>query len=128
MHNVGTAGRRVRLSGSHMPLALHTAVEALLRDCNRRLIELSPGWLGHCKALIEGGDGSAYASLTGADQPITWRGQLHGSASEATLTLYCAVYGLDDTAIEGAVTAVIAHHLPDAIDVPAPASDLIALE
>jgi hypothetical protein len=121
MHNAGTAVKRVAVTW-RLPqewTEVQQVLAALLQDCERSLAQHNPHWLGHCKALVEAGGSAAYGSITGADEPLSWRGVLHEPASEATLTLYCVVYAMADETVEAAVQKALAAHLPDAIEAPA---------
>lgn len=120
MLTAGSAVRQVELGGStprSWP-ALQQLVAALLATCDLLIAARAPGWLGHCKALISTPDGSAYASITGADEPLSWRGSLaHGLAPDAPLrlTLYCIAYGPDDATMAEVVERALAEHLPEAV-------------
>jgi len=126
MHTAGVAVRRV---AGRQGRALPATIEALLRDCDRLLAQYAPRWLGHCKVLAETAHGAAYASLTGAGEPISWSGTLPQHIDQAMITVYGAVYGASDEVVAAALDAAMASHLPDAVAAPREAPDtLIAPE
>lgn len=115
MHTAGTHTARVAIAWDAPQSwpALQSLGEALLTACDAAVRPHAPTWLGHCKALFATGDQAAYASLTGADEPITWRGTLLPTAS-ATVTLYAVVYGADDATVTAAVDNALRIVLPHA--------------
>lgn len=109
MDDAGSAARRVELTfdtPEDWP-ALRQRVEGVLRDLDRRLCVRASDWVGHCKALVATADGSAYASLTGAGEAISWRGELREPASRAELTIYAAVWGLTEEVVTEALASVV---------------------
>lgn len=130
MHSAGNAARRVRLTTPQPWPALQQLAEALLVAINADLIRSAPHWLGHCKLLVETDRGSAYASLTGADEPISWRGTLTGPFGQIGLTAYGVVYGATDQAVAAAINRALADLVPHAEDWPleAAADDATAID
>jgi hypothetical protein len=110
MLSIGTAVRSGYLSTpatQGVPAA--ALAERILRTVDAALARDAPGWLGHCKLMIEAVDTVCYASLTEAGGVLSWSGPPPPPADQAHITLYCAVYGIDDTqalaAVEGALAA-----------------------
>lgn len=108
--SIGTAVRSGRLSRpatQGVPAA--DLAERILRTVDAALARDAPGWLGHCKLMIEAADTVCYASLTEAGGVLSWSGPPPPPADQARITLYCAVYGIDDgqalAAVEGALAA-----------------------
>jgi hypothetical protein len=124
MHDAGAATKRVIVAWN-MPRnwpQIQELLGALLQSCEQALTQHNPHWLGHCKALVEAGGNAAYGSITGADEPLSWRGGLRAPVNEATITLYCVVYGMHDAAVETALIEALGIHLPDAREAPAPST------
>lgn len=88
---------------------LRQLIEELTQDCAQHITAAAPEWLGHLKTLIVTDEGAAYASITGAGEPLTWRGALSLPASAATITLYAVVWALDDATVTAAVEAALRH-------------------
>lgn len=85
------------------PAELHALAERLLADCDAVLRAELPEWIGHLKALVATPRGAAYASLTGAGEPVTWRGALAAPAATAEITLYAVVWGAPEPLVRAAV-------------------------
>ncbi|MEN9933692.1 MAG: hypothetical protein RLZZ387_271 [Chloroflexota bacterium] len=93
---------------------LRRLAEGLLAECDERLRAELPDWIGHVKALVATGEGAAYASLTGAGEPVTWRGALGSPAARATVTLYAIVWAAPEELARAIVDAALErlrHHL-----------------
>jgi hypothetical protein len=108
MLSIGTAVRSGRLSTpatQGVPAA--DLAERILRTVDAALARDAPGWLGHCKLMIEAADTVCYASLTEAGGVLGWSGP-PPAADQARITLYCAVYGIDDSQALAAVEAALA--------------------
>lgn len=90
------------------PDELHALAERLLADCDAALRAELPDWIGHLKALLVTPGGAAYASLTGAGEPVTWRGALASPAEAAEVTLYAVVWGAPEPLVRAAVQAALA--------------------
>ncbi len=58
----------------------------------------APEWLGHCKLLVDTGDQVCYVSRTEANGHRSWSNLLKplDAATKAEITIYIAVYGIDD--------------------------------
>ncbi len=121
MHHVGTATRRVAITEDAPQSwpAAQQLVEVLLHTCDQLISRHAPDWLGHCKALLEADGGCAYASLTAAGEPISWRGSLE-NIDALTLTLYGAVYGVPDAVLQTVVEQALQTHVPNARPMPPP--------
>lgn len=122
MHNAGAAVKRISIAWEepHSWSQIQQLLATLLQCCERSLAQHNPKWLGHCKALVEAGNDAAYGSITGADEPLSWRGILREPASEAVITLYCVIYAMPDGIVEMVVQETIQTCLPDAVEAPAP--------
>jgi hypothetical protein len=108
MLSIGTAVRSGRLSApatQGVPAA--DLAERILRTVDAALARDAPGWLGHCKLMIEAADTVCYASLTEAGGMLSWSGP-PTPADQAHITLYCAVYGIDDDQALAAVEQALA--------------------
>lgn len=129
MHTAGTAAQRVivRWSEPQDWTQVQQVLAALLQTCSSALAQHNPDWLGHCKALAEADRQAAYGSMTGADEPLSWRGALRGASSEVVMTLYAVVYALPDDVVEAAVRSALQTHLPDALPAP-PVQPTISVE
>lgn len=97
---IGTA---VRSGNVVMQTDWLTWAEALLHTVDAALQRFAPTWLGHCKLLIETVETTVYASLVEANGTISWSGSTSELDAEAAITLYCAVYGVDDEQASSAV-------------------------
>jgi hypothetical protein len=86
---------------------LKAMAECLVTACDDALRRDHPDWLGHVKALVVTAEGAAYASLTGAGEPITWRGTLHEDAARADVTLYAVVWGVPEALVQTAVAEAL---------------------
>lgn len=124
MLEAGTAVRRVVV-----PRALDAdQIAALLHTCDELIRRHAPPWLGHCKALIETPHGNAYASITGAHEPLSWRGAIPPSSEQPMVTVYCVAYGVTNEQMAEIVDQVVAEHLPGATDVVPAQVEQITLE
>ncbi len=97
---IGTA---VRSGNVMLPADWAALAHAMLHTVDTELQRFAPTWLGHCKLLIETPQTVVYASLVEADGAISWSSSASDLGMEATITLYCAVYGVDDTQANNAV-------------------------
>lgn len=98
---IGTAVRSGTLVLPHGDWAAWA--EAVLHTVDAALQHTAPTWLGHCKLLIETAETVVYASLVEANGTISWSGSASELDTEAAITLYCAVYGVDDDQANNAV-------------------------
>jgi len=96
------------------------ALVALLQACDDGLVQHTTDWLGHCKALIEADGAAAYGSITGAGEPVSWRGTLHTSVTHAAITVYGVVYAVPDEVVVAVVQQALQAHLPGSRAAPAP--------
>jgi hypothetical protein len=109
MLSIGTAVRSGRLSTpATQGIPAADLAERILRTVDAALARDAPGWLGHCKLMIEAADTVCYASLTEAGGVLGWSGPPPPAADQARITLYCAVYGIDDGQALAAVEAALA--------------------
>jgi len=121
MIDAGSAARRVVIAWpTPRPwAAIRADVEALLRACDERCAARVPGWIGHVKALVRTPEDAVYASTTGAGEPVSWRGAWDGRPlSGLTLTLYGAVYGATDDALDAIIASALRDRFPDARAAP----------
>jgi hypothetical protein len=86
---------------------LKALAERLVMACDTALRHDHPDWLGHVKTLVVTAEGAAYASLTGAGEPITWRGTLHQPATRAEITLYAVVWGAPERLVQAVVAEAL---------------------
>lgn len=105
MDNAGSAVRRLALAWDEPPAwpVLRQLAELTLRACAAKLAQVDPEWLGHLKLLLETGQGAAYCSITGAGEPLSWRGTVPTPVSPVTVTLYGVVWGMADASVAEAV-------------------------
>jgi hypothetical protein len=109
MLKAGTAARR-RSIHRRAPLAasdIRAGIEHFLHLIDRRLQELDPTWVGHCKLLVASEHGTAYASLTQANESPRWAGEPMDSGM-AELTIYVAIYGWNDAEVAEALDSTLA--------------------
>lgn len=105
MLTIGTAVRSGRLDPPADPVRL---ADQILGAADAALARSAPGWLGHCKLMIEAGEAVCYASLTEAGGALSWSGPPPELAGPARVTLYCAAYGVDDAQAAAAVEQALA--------------------
>jgi hypothetical protein len=86
---------------------LRALAEGLLAACDAALRPELPDWIGHLKALVATPEGAAYASLTGAGEPVTWRGALAQPTRRAEVTLYAVVWAAPEPVLQAAVDAAM---------------------
>ena len=91
----------------HWP-ELRALAEGLLAACDGRIGAEQPDWIGHVKALVATEEGAAYASLTGAGEPVTWRGALARPAARAEVTLYAVIWAAPEALAQAAVSGALA--------------------
>jgi hypothetical protein len=105
MGEAGSHARSLELvwEAARKPGELRALAEGLLAACDGRLRAELPDWLGHIKCLVATPSGAAYASLTGAGEPVTWAGGIREASPRATVTLYAAVWGAGGTLVAEAV-------------------------
>ncbi len=122
MHIAGTAAKRVNITWNDPQDwdQIQRILALLLQYCEQVLAQHNATWLGHCKALVQADGGAAYGSITGAGEPLSWRGTLPEPVSETTITLYCVVYAVPEDLVVATVEAALNRYLPDAIVTPAP--------
>ena len=109
MLKAGTAARR-RSIHRRAPLTagdIRAEIEHFLRLLDHRLQEHDPAWVGHCKLLVASEHGTAYASLTQANESPRWAGELTASGM-AELTIYVALYGWSDADVAAALDGTLA--------------------
>jgi len=104
---IGTAVRSGTMVLLHGDWAMWA--EAVLHTVDAALQQHAPTWLGHCKLLIETPQTVVYASLVEANGAISWSGSACELSMEAAITLYCAVYGVDDDQANNAVEHTFRH-------------------
>jgi hypothetical protein len=110
MIKAGSGSRRLTLTWptpQAWPAQQH-AIEALLLSCDRALGALEPDWVGHCKAMLNVDGQVAYGSVGMASAPPTWAGGPLPDAASAELTLYAAIYGLDEQQVAAALDVALA--------------------
>jgi len=109
VNEAGSSAQSVELrwDSAREPAELMRLAEELLAGCDARLRETVTDWIGHVKVLIATLEGAAYASLTGAGEPITWAGTLKNPAAQATVSLYAVVWGVSDEVVARAVEEAI---------------------
>jgi hypothetical protein len=117
MHTAGSAAERVTIAWDtpHDWSMVQSILAALLHACDDGLAQHTADWLGHCKALVEADGAAAYGSITGAGEPLSWRGSLPMPLRAATITLYAVVYAVPDAAVAVVVRDALATHLPAAL-------------
>lgn len=113
MLTIGTAVRSGRLT---TPADYAHLAGQILRALDSGLARDAPGWLGHCKLMIEVGEEVCYASVTEAGGVLSWSGPPPAPAGPAGVTLYCAVYGIDDARATAAVEQALAGFPEVAVD------------
>ena len=104
MLSIGTAVRTGRLDAPADPARL---ADRILRALDAALARSAPGWLGHCKLMIEAGESVCYASVTESGGPLGWSGP-PPAAGPFRVTLYCAAYGVDEAQAAAAVAQALA--------------------
>lgn len=121
MHTAATAAKRVDVTWNEPQSwgQVEHILAQLLHHCERSLAQINASWLGHCKALVQADGSAAYGSVTGAGDPLSWRGVLREPVIHATITLYCVAYAVPEDTVVAAVETAINQYLPDAIEAPA---------
>lgn len=117
MLNAGTAARRRSLTwtSAQTPEQVRLQIETLLRAIDARLSAAAPDWVGHTKILVADDAQSAYGSITAAGDAPQWAGRLSRPLRQAEMTIYAAIYGLNDAqvaqAVDQALQALPVEHL-----------------
>lgn len=123
MLKAGTAARRrtLRWPGPQQPEAIRAQIVALLQAIDERLQPAQAEWVGHVKIMLINGPETTYGSLTTAADTPRWAGTLSTPVSRGELTIYAAIYGLNDAQVAQAVDGALAT-LPDQLAVTTPDS------
>ncbi|MFD3162510.1 hypothetical protein [Herpetosiphon sp. NSE202] len=77
---------------------LQALFEAALQTADECICTAAPEWLGHCKLMLDTGDQVCYVSRTEANGHNSWSNAPKplATATKAEITIYIAVYGIDD--------------------------------
>lgn len=78
--------------------ALQALFEAALQAADECICTAAPEWLGHCKLLLDTGEQVCYVSRTEANGHNSWSNPPKplDVTTNAEVTIYIAVYGIDD--------------------------------